>query len=100
VTGALEPLYHALRLAGGDPDRESESRHALAQALEAQAARAWERVEGLLEAGDRAAAEAAGEELCRAIDRALAEGVSQEELAGALTRRQHVMTRIAQADEQ
>ena len=41
--------------------------------------------------GDRAAAEAAGQELCGAIDRGLAEGVSQEELAGALATRQHVM---------
>lgn len=100
MTGALEPLYRALRLAGGDPDRESETRHALAQALETLAAGASETIEGRLLSGDRAAAEAAGEELCRAIDRGLAEGVSQEELAGALTTRQYVMTRIAQADEQ
>jgi hypothetical protein len=36
-TGALEPLYRALHLAGGDEDREAETRHALAQALDAQA---------------------------------------------------------------
>jgi hypothetical protein len=100
VTGALEPLYHALRLADGDPDRETETRHTLAQALETLAAGASETVDGQLLSGDRAAAEAAGQELCRAIDRGLAEGVSQEELAGALITRQHVMTRIAQADEQ
>jgi hypothetical protein len=100
VTGALEPLYHALRLAGGDPDRETETRHTLAQALETLAAGASETIDGRLLVGDRAAAEAAGQELCRAIDRGLAEGVSQEELAGALTIRQHAMTRIAQADQQ
>jgi hypothetical protein len=100
VTEALEPLFRALHLAGGDPDRESETRHTLAQALETLAAGASETVEGRLRSGDRDAAEAAGQELCRAIDRGLAEGVSQEEMAGALTTRQYVMTRIAQADEQ
>jgi len=96
-TGALEPLYQALRRAGGDADREMETRHALAQALDAQATGASARIEGLLEAGDRAGAETAGEELCRAIDRGLAEGVSQEELVHALAKRQSVMARIAQA---
>ena len=96
-TGALEPLYRALRLAAGDGDREAETRHALAQALDAQASGASARIEGLLEAGDRVGAETAGQELCRAIDRGLAEGVSQEELVDALAKRQDVMARIAQA---
>jgi chorismate mutase len=74
-----------------------ETRHALAQALDAQAAGASARIEHLLEAGDRAGAEMVGEELCRAIDRGLAEGVSQEELVDALAKRQNVMARIAQA---
>jgi len=95
--GALEPLYRALRRAGGDADCEMETRHALAQALDAQAAGASARIENLLESGDRAGAETAGEELCRAIDRGLAEGVSQEELVHALAKRQSVMARIAQA---
>ena len=98
ATGALDLLYRALRLAIGDPDRESETRRVLAEALEVQAAGASERIEGLLQSGARAAAEEAGRELCRVIDRGLAEGVSQEELAGALGKRQHVMSRIAQAD--
>jgi hypothetical protein len=98
AAGALDLLYRALRLAGGDPDRESETRRVLAEALEAQAAGATERIEGLLQSGARAAAEEAGQELCRVIDRGLAEGVSQEELAGALSKRQHLMSRIAQAD--
>ncbi len=98
VGGALGPLYEALRLAGGDAGRETETRHTLAQALEAMATDVSEAVEERLRSGDRAAAEAAGRELCGAIDRGLAEGVSQEELAGALAIRQHVMTRIAQAD--
>lgn len=96
-SGALEPLYRALRRASGDADRELETRHALAQALDAQAAGASARIENLLEAGDRAGAETAGEELCRTIDRGLAEGVSQEELVDALAKRQNVMARIAQA---
>ena len=96
-TEALEPLYRALRLAAGDGDREAETRHALAQALDAQASGASARIEGLLEAGDRVGAETAGQELCRAIDRGLAEGVSQEELVDALAKRQDVMARIAQA---
>ena len=62
------------------------------------AARASDAIAERLRAGDHAAAEAAGEILCRAIDRGLAEGVSQEELAGALDKRQHVMGLIAQAD--
>ncbi|HTK93042.1 MAG TPA: hypothetical protein VL948_22605 [Verrucomicrobiae bacterium] len=95
--GALDPLYRALHRAGGDGDREMETRHALAQALDAQAAGASARIEHLLEAGDRAGAEMVGEELCRAIDRGLAEGVSQEELVDALAKRQNVMARIAQA---
>ncbi|HKZ09061.1 MAG TPA: hypothetical protein VJU81_26565, partial [Methylomirabilota bacterium] len=98
AAGALDLLYRALRLAVGDPDRESETRRVLADALEAQAAGASERIDGLLRSGARAAAEEAGQELCRVIDRGLAEGVSQEELAGALSKRQHVMSRIAQAD--
>jgi hypothetical protein len=96
-TGALEPLYRALRRAAGDADREIETRHALAQALDAQATGASARIESLLEAGDRLGAETAGEELCRAIDRGLAEGVSQEELVDALAKRQSLMARIAQA---
>ena len=95
---ALEPLYHALRLAEGDADREMETRHSLAQALATMATRASDVIAERLRAGDQTAAEAAGQELCRAIDRALAEGVSQEELAGALDKRQHVMGLIAQAD--
>ena len=98
VEGALGPLYEALRLASGDADRESETRHTLAQALETMAAGVSEAVEDRLGSGDRAAAEAAGQDLCGAIDRGLAEGVSQEELAGALATRQRVMSRIAQAD--
>jgi hypothetical protein len=98
VEGALGPLYEGLRLACGDPDRETETRRSLAQALEAMAAGVSEAVEERLRSGDRTAAEVAGQELCGAIDRGLAEGVSQEELAGALATRQHVMTRIAQAD--
>ena len=95
--GALDPLYRALHRAGGDVDREMETRHALAQALDAQAAGASARIVDLLEAGDRAGAELIGEDLCRAIDRGLAEGVSQEELVDALAKRQNVMARIAQA---
>lgn len=98
VSGALEPLYQALRLAGGDADRATETRQTLAQALDAMAVGASDDVEGRLRAGDRAAAESAGQDLCRAIDRGLAEGVSLEELAGALSTRQQVMARIAQAD--
>jgi hypothetical protein len=99
VTGALDLFYRALRLAAGDPDREMETRHVLAETLDAQAAGASEHIEGLLQSGARAAAEEAGQQLCRVIDRGLAEGVSQEELAGALSKRQHVMSRIAQADD-
>ena len=95
---ALEPLYHALRLAEGDADRETETRHSLAQALDAMATRASNAIAEWLRAGDQITAEAAGQALCRALDRALAEGVSQEELAGALDKRQHVMGLIAQAD--
>lgn len=95
---ALEPLYHALRLAEGDADRETETRHSLAAGLEALAERASDAIGERLRAGDQAAAEATAQALCRAIDRGLAEGVSQEELAGALGKRQHVMERIAQTD--
>jgi hypothetical protein len=95
---ALEPLYHALRLAAGDADRETETRHSLAQGLEALAERASDAIGEQLRAGDHAAAEAAGQALCRALDRGLAEGVSQEELAAALGKRQHAMGLIAQAD--
>ncbi|HET6366710.1 MAG TPA: hypothetical protein VFG27_05760 [Pseudomonadales bacterium] len=95
---ALEPLYHALRLAEGDADRETETRHSLAQALDALATRASNAIAEWLRVGGQITAEAAGQALCRAIDRALAEGVSQEELAGALDKRQHVMGLIAQAD--
>ena len=98
ATAALDLLYRALRLAMGDPDRELETRRVLAEALDARATGASEQIEGLLQSGARAAAEEAGQELCRVIDRGLAEGVSQEELAGALSKRQHVMSRIAQAD--
>ena len=96
--GGMEPLYRALHLAAGDPDREAETRHALAEALDTQAAGASEHIESLLRSGDRIGAETAGQELCRVIDRGLAEGVSQEELMGALAKRQDVMARIAQAD--
>ena len=71
---ALEPLYHALRLAEGDADRETETRHSLAQALDAMAARASNAIAEWLRAGGQTTAEAAGQALCRAIDRALAEG--------------------------
>jgi hypothetical protein len=95
---ALEPLYHALRLAEGDADRETETRRSLALGLDTLAARASDAIAERLGAGDHAAAESAGQALCRAIDRGLAEGVSQEELAGALDKRQRAMGLIAQAD--
>jgi hypothetical protein len=95
---ALEPLYHALRLAEADADRAMETRHSLAQGLDAMATRASDLIAERLRAADHAAAEAVGQALCRAIDRGLAEGVSQEELAGALDKRQQVMGLIAQAD--
>ena len=95
---ALEPLYHALRLADADADRAMETRHSLAQGLDAMATRASDLIAERLRAADHVAAEAVGQALCRAIDRGLAEGVSQEELAGALDKRQHVMGLIAQAD--
>lgn len=95
---ALELLYHALRLSEGDADRGTETRQCLAQGLDAMAARASDAISERLRAGDHTVAEAAGQALCRAIDRALAEGVSQDELSGALGKRQHVMGLIAQAD--
>ncbi|OGK78634.1 MAG: hypothetical protein A2X52_09890 [Candidatus Rokubacteria bacterium GWC2_70_16] len=98
--GALPPLYRALGLREMDAERQTQARRALARALEAVAQRAQEDVEGLLAGGDRSGAETRGQALCRAIDEAFEQGLSQEELMTAIAKRQHVMALIAgQAEE-
>jgi len=92
---ALPPLYRALGLPDMDAERQTQTRRALAQALEAVADKAEAAVAGLLGEGDRPGAEARGQALCRVIDEAFEQGLSQEELMVAIARRQHVMGLIA-----
>ncbi|MBI2525659.1 MAG: hypothetical protein HYV93_06720 [Candidatus Rokubacteria bacterium] len=99
AAGALPPLYRALALREMDAERQTQTRRALARALEAVAQRAQGEVEGLLAGGDRSGAEARGQALCRAIDEAFEQGLSQDELVTAIAKRQHVMALIAGAEE-
>ena len=92
---ALPLLYRALGLPDMDAERQAQTRRALARALEAVSQRVQEDVERLLAAGDHSGAEARGQALCRAIDEAFEQGLSQEELTDAVAKRQHVMALIA-----
>jgi hypothetical protein len=93
--GALEPLFRALLLGAGDAEREAEARRSLARAVDGLVDRLeTESLERLRE-GDFTGAMADSRRLSEVVDGALERGLSQEDLAGALGRRQELLLQIA-----
>jgi tetratricopeptide (TPR) repeat protein len=97
LDGAIGVLLEALRLAADDGERGEESRRAAVDAVDALVARWSQGIERLLADGEREAAAGELEGLTDAIDRALARGLSAEDLAGALARRRALAGQLAAA---
>ena len=96
---ALEPLYHALRLAEGDADRETETRHSLAQALEAMARGRRTRSTERLRVGRPGRRGGGGAGAVPAPSTAGSpRAYRRRSWRARSTTRQHVMALIAQAD--
>jgi tetratricopeptide (TPR) repeat protein len=83
---AIEPLVRALRLAAAAPDRQSDTRAALVRAFEGWTDACALAIRELADAGDREAAVVRSDKLWTRLRAALAEGLSEGELAGAFAR--------------
>jgi hypothetical protein len=91
---ALDPLFHALRMAGSAPDRQAETRAALVRAFEGYADARALAIREVADAGDREAALVQSDRLWTRIKGALEQGLSSEDLAGALARVQRLFEHI------
>jgi tetratricopeptide (TPR) repeat protein len=96
---ALEPLFHALRLAGTAPDRQSETRAALVQAFEGWTDARALAIREIADGGDREAALVQSDKVWTRLRAAFEEGLSERELAGALARVQRLFAEIGRARE-
>jgi hypothetical protein len=96
--GALDLLFRCLEAAEGDAEREAETRQALSRAVGGVVDQLGEGSLARLRDGDVAAALAGSRRLSELVDRALQGGLTQEDLAGAIGRRQEIMLQIAEAD--
>jgi hypothetical protein len=95
VDGGLEPLYRALSLAEADAERQGETRQTLARAVEELVDRLGQEALARLREGDLAAAMAESRRLSEVLDSALERGLSQEDLVGAVGKRQEIMLQLA-----
>jgi len=93
---ALEPLFHALWIGRPDPESQQETRVALIRALEAVVERRSGLIDQLLKAGEREAAVAEGEWLLSLAHQAMETGLSNEEIAPALTKTRRALERVRQ----
>jgi tetratricopeptide (TPR) repeat protein len=91
---ALDPLFHALRMAGSAPDRQAETRAALVRAFEGYADARALAIREVADGGDREAALVQSDKLWTRLKGALEQGLSAEDLAGALARVQRLFERI------
>ncbi len=91
---AIEPLVRALRLAGGAPDRESDTRAALVRAFEGWTEMRALAIREVADAGDREAAMVGSDKLWTRLRAALEEGLSERDLAGAFARARRLFDEI------
>jgi hypothetical protein len=94
LEGALRPLFGALQLRDLDPGLERRTRELLARTIERISDGAGERIDRLLEAGDRDGALQRWQEVRGMIQRARDQGLSQEELAQAFGRARQMLEQI------
>lgn len=82
---AVEPLFHALKMEGIDPERQQETRETLLRALEGVAESRAAAITRLVYDGQRDAAGEKAEHLKSLIRDSLERGLSQQELAPAIS---------------
>ena len=93
---AIDPLVHALRLAGTAPDRQLDTRTALIEAFESWTEACALAIREVAEGGDRDAAIVQRDRLWTRLRDAGAAGLSEQELAGALARARGLVEEFAQ----
>jgi tetratricopeptide (TPR) repeat protein len=91
---ALEPLLRALRFASVGAGRLDETRRPLARALESVVEARAMLIERLDDGGDRTEAAAHCEQLWETLEKAMARGMTREELAAALSRVEALFDRL------
>jgi tetratricopeptide (TPR) repeat protein len=91
---AAEALFHALRFAGVGTDRQAETRAALVRALEGLVEKRALAIRELAESGDREAAVVQSDRLWTRLRGAVAEGLTEEDLAVAFAKAQRVLTEV------
>lgn len=94
LEAALRPLFRALHLRDLDLGLERKTRELLARTIERISDGAGERIERLLEAGDREAAMQRWQEVRGIIQKARDQGLSHEELAHAFGRARQMLEQI------
>jgi len=94
LEAALRPLFRALHLRDLDLGLERKTRELLARTIERISDGAGERIERLLEAGDRDAAMQRWQEMRGIIQKARDQGLSHEELAHAFGRARQMLEQI------
>jgi hypothetical protein len=92
---AAEALFHALRFAGVGTDRQADTRAALVRALEGLVEKRALLIRELAESGDREAALVQRDRLWSRLQGALAEGLTEEDLAVAFAKAQRVFDEVA-----
>jgi len=96
--GALEPLFHALKIGDIGPERQQETREALVRALEGVTDARGATIARLAKDGNRNAAVAEAERLKTLMRESLERGLSQQELSLALTKAKRVMEALERGD--
>jgi hypothetical protein len=91
---AAEALFHALRFAGVGTDRQADTRAALVRALEGLVEKRALVIRELAESGDREAAVVQSDRLWTRLRGALAEGLTEEDLAVAFAKAQRVFAEV------
>jgi tetratricopeptide (TPR) repeat protein len=91
---AAEALLHALRFAGVGTDRQADTRTALVRALEGLVEQHALRIRERADAGDREGALVQVDRLWVRLRGALAEGLTESDLAGAFARAQRLVDEI------
>jgi len=94
LEAALRPLFGALHLRDLDPGLERTTRELLARTIERISDGAGERIDRLLEAGNRDAAMRRWQDVRGIIQQAREQGLSHEELAHAFGRAQQMLEQI------
>jgi hypothetical protein len=97
LEAALRPLFGALHLRDLDPGLERKTRELLSRTIERISDGAGERIDRLLEAGDRDGAMQRWQDVRGIIQEARDQGLSHEELANAFGRARQVLERIEAA---